>query len=109
MSLTSTEVFNTEPIPTVSARIPDRSPVKILSPGKFVLGLFARNNNAADHFMLVNTDYRKAADVSFRIPGTFLQEFDLKTATWQSVLKEPSDNRYRVNLAPGDGRLFRFN
>ena len=108
MSLNSTDVFNTAPIPTIKAPIPDRSPIKIHSPGKFVLGLFA-TNKVVDHFMLVNTDYLKEANVRFQVPGTSLQEFDPATSTWHTVEKAPSNNCSSISLSAGDGRLFRFN
>lgn len=109
MQLTSAEVFNTQPMPTLSAPIPELSPVKILTPGPYVLGLFSSaKSTRADHFMLVNTNYKEASTAQVKVQGKTLSQFDRATGEWRSIARNEAGVA-DIHIEPGDGALFRFN
>ncbi len=107
MSLESTAVYHTAPLPVGTASVPIDCPVQIRSPGQFVLGLFARNGkNAA--FMIVNRSYQSAVNSLVRVgEKKELREFDRHTRSWKGMRTDQNGN-FSFKIEPGDGRLFEY-
>ncbi len=108
MKLESQGVYHTGFLPYGTEPIPLSSPIKILSPGEFVVGLFGKAGRPAA-FMIVNRDYQHQAVASVKVglSGSNLQEFDRKTGKWVPTPKLGVDRKMDVVLGPGDGRMFR--
>jgi len=60
--------------------------------------------------MVVNRDYknRARADVEFSREISLLEEFDRATGMWAEYPANRLTRRAAIDLAPGDGRLFRY-
>jgi hypothetical protein len=107
MTLDFKSVYHTLPLPLGGKAVPENSPFKIVSKGDFVLGLFSEKNNL-NSFMIVNRNYNSSSVVDLSIStGESIQELNRKTGSWGKLLRIADDRRIRVNLLPGDGRLFR--
>jgi hypothetical protein len=108
MSLNSKGVYHTEPLPLGGEKIPKDSPVKILSKGKFVVGLFGKAKEITT-FMITNRNYKdkQRAEIQVNISGKRLQELDRKTGKWIKVVNLSIARKIKLTLEPGDGRLFR--
>jgi hypothetical protein len=108
MDLNSVGVYHTAPLEYGAEVIPTNSPVQIAGAGEFVLGLFASHAQPAA-FMLVNRNYQHNAQatVTIAIPGRKLQELDRKTGKWSRGKTLGKKRTVTLELAPGDGRLFR--
>jgi hypothetical protein len=109
LSLESTAVYHTAPLPYGTEAIPSEAPVQILGDGRFVLGLFGRSG-APSAFMIVNRDYEKVSRVALRVslPGNRMEELDRQTGRWIDGPTLGADRTVTCGLAPGDGRLFRI-
>jgi len=109
MSLDSRAVYHTPPLPIGARPVPKNCPVRIVGGGEFVLGLF-RTRYAGAAFMVVNRDYknRARADVEFSREISLLEEFDRATGMWTDYPANRLTRRAAIDLAPGDGRLFRY-
>lgn len=109
MSLDSLGVYHTEPLPLGTEAIPIDAPVQINSSGEFVLGLFGQKNSIKT-FMIVNRNYRNSiqAAVKVSILGDKFQELDRKSGTWINSLALGDNGMVKIDLNPGDGRLFRL-
>ncbi len=108
MSLTSQGVYHTDPLPIGGERIPEKSPVKVLSKSEVVLGLFGENGNT-NTFLVSNRSYKNAqrAEIKVSIAGKRIQELNRKTGKWILFSDLSSTKKVIVKLEPGDGRLFR--
>jgi hypothetical protein len=109
MQLNSQVVYHTGPLPCGAEAMPDDAPVRILSTGEFVVGLFGQAGKPAA-FMLVNRDYRLPAEATVKISpgGRGLQELDRQTGQWSDAKPLGRARTVKVRLDPGDGRLFRM-
>lgn len=109
MSLDSTGVYHTSPLPYGTQAIPAKSPVQIVGDGEYVLGLFSRKGHFSA-FMIVNRNYKKKAQAHLKLADGYdkLQEIDQKTGLWQAGPKaDPNNKTFAVDLGPGEGRLLR--
>jgi hypothetical protein len=108
MELNSVGVYHTAPLAYGAEVIPTNSPVQIAGAGQFVLGLFSSHAQPAA-FMLVNRNYQSKAQatLTIAIPGRKLQELDRKTGKWSRGKTLGRKRAVTIELAPGDGRLFR--
>jgi len=109
MTLNSLGAYHTAPLPYGGEAVPPDSPVQIVGEGEFVLGVFGAMHRPTA-FMVVNRDYRRAAEATVRIVrGTHrLRELDRRTGNWSPGRKLNRDGLLQVPLGPGDGRLFQF-
>ena len=109
LKLDSFAVYQTAPLPYGAEAFPASAPVQIRNDGEFVLGLFGQSGRATA-FMIVNRDYAEeaTAEVEVRIPGRKLQELDRTTGQWSDGTVLGKNRTTRIDLAPGDGRLFRI-
>ncbi len=109
MELDSIGVYQTAPLPLGAEAIPDHAPVWITSPGGFVLGLFG-NGGRPTAFMIVNRDYSHSAEatVNVALAGRRLQELDRQSGKWREDYTLDGSRTMKLQLDPGDGRLFRF-
>ena len=108
MKLDSLGVYHTKPLPLGTRPIPADVPVQINSDGEFVLGLFGPKKNITA-FMIVNRNYSKTTQATLKIsfPTKKLQELDRKTGKWIDSLALDNNGIVKIDLQPGDGRLFR--
>lgn len=108
MSLNSQGVYHTSPLPFGGEKIPDNSPVKILSKSEVVVGLFGKGK-VTNAFLIANRNYRnrQKAEVKVGLAGTKVQELNRKTGKWMPFKTLSSVRTVSVSLEPGDGRLFR--
>ena len=108
MRLQSAGVYHTDPLPYGTEPVPPRSPLQVDGPGQFVLGLFGRSD-CPSAFMIVNRDYEHSAQAVLKtsLPGSRLQELDRSTGLWSQPFALDRDRKLTLDLAPGDGRLFR--
>ena len=102
-------VYHTAPLPYGTQPVPGDAPVQFTSPGQFVLGLFG-NARRPSAFLVVNRDYRQPASAEVKITrtGSRLEEFDRQTAKWVRAESLGGDRLLKIELSPGDGRLFRL-
>lgn len=107
MTKNSLGVFHTGKLPVGAVAFPSDSPMRIMTPGEFVVGFFG-DKDKVDSFMIVNRDYKKRATAEFVVQGhPALQEFDRETGEWRDVKRSFLGGGV-INLEPGDGRLFRI-
>jgi hypothetical protein len=109
LKLNSTGVYHTDPLPTGGRAIPADAPVRITGGGEFVLGFFG-DLGRTTAFMVVNRDYRKTAVAQIVLPAGVrgVQEFGRGSGKWRGYSADAERGRMVVELAPGDGRLFRL-
>lgn len=109
MKLDSIGTYHTNPLPYGTQAIPADSPVKVVSTGDFVLGLFGKSGKASS-FMLVNRSYKTRASARLTVPADTrrLLEYDRTQKRWVNYAKPGKDGVVTINLEPGDGRLFRL-
>ena len=76
--------------------------------GEFVLGLFGKAGKTTA-FMVVNRDYRQPAEAAVKVAlaGGRIQELDRRTGRWTAGKPLSLERTVRIQLGPGDGRLFR--
>jgi len=110
MQLESFGVYHTGPLPYGAEAIPSAAPLQVVGSGEFVLGLFGRSGRFTA-FMVVNRDYTRFAEAILRLPAEphTLQELDRQTGKWVAAPALAGPQILKAALAPGDGRLFRFN
>ena len=79
-----------------------------LDPGEFVLGLFGTGGKTTA-FMVVNRNYRYGATATLKValPGNRIHELDRNTGQWSDGEQLSADRTLKVELGPGDGRMFR--
>jgi hypothetical protein len=108
LHLKSLGVYHTAPLPYGTQAVPDSSPVRIVNAGSFVLGLFGEADKPSA-FMIVNRDYQKEteADLRVKLSGSRIEELNRETGEWANGQTLGRDSGLKVNLRPGDGRLFR--
>jgi hypothetical protein len=108
MELDSVGIYHTAPVPLGAEALPSDAPVRILGDGEFVIGLLGQEDQASA-FMIVNRNYKHAAEVTVEItlPGRRLQELDRQTGKWMRVQRLGGKHAVTLELAAGDGRLFR--
>jgi sialidase-1 len=108
LTLDSTGVYHTAPLPYGSEAIPANAPVQITGGGEFVLGLFGKEGQTTA-FLVVNRSYKREAEALLKValPGKKLQELDRLTGQWSGGELLGADRTVKVQLGPGDGRLFR--
>jgi hypothetical protein len=108
MQLDSVAVYQTGRLPYGTEAIPASAPVQATGPGQFVLGLFGKPGHPSA-FMIVNRDYKQSAEAVLKValPGNHLQELDRKTGRWSKGRALGQDRVIKIQLPPGDGRLFR--
>jgi hypothetical protein len=108
LALESVGVYHTAPLPYGAEAVPATAPVQVTSGGEYVLGLFGRSARATA-FMIVNRDYSRASEATVRveIPGKGLQELDRETGRWSASKALGANRSVKIQLQPGDGRLFR--
>ncbi len=107
MKLDTLGVYHAGALPLGTEAVPADCPVQFAEDGEFVLGLFGANGKPSA-FMVVNRKYDAAATARLRLPekATRIEEFDRATKKW--VAAGARDGALTVQLAPGDGRLFRW-
>lgn len=108
MQLDSLGAYHTAPLPYGAEAIPASSPVQLIGPGEFVVGVFG-DKDRPSAFMIVNRDYRRpqTAEVKVIMPGRRLQELDRRTSKWTRGSALCGQRLTKIELGPGDGRLFR--
>lgn len=104
MKLQSKAVYHTDDLPFGASAIPSDCPVQVTANHPCVLGLFDN-----DALMVVNRDYNKAtfARLTFSDSVSGLREYDRKTGRWKSYCRIKAGSPVSIDIAPGDGRLFR--
>lgn len=105
MKLDSIAVYHTAPLPWGTNGIAAGSPVAVESTGEYVVGVFGAGGRTRA-FMIVNRDYRKAAEAVLRVNCKKLREFDRASGKWRDFGFVGAGGRVVVPLAAGDGRLF---
>jgi hypothetical protein len=97
MSLNLQSVYHTKPLPIGTRELAKTSPVKLISQGEFVVGLFGKSNQT-NAFMLANGNYKKkqSAELQVDIIGK-----------WTKIASLSNSRKVKLILEPGDGRLFR--
>jgi hypothetical protein len=108
MSLDPQSVYHTKSLPVGAEPMPINSPIKIVSDGEFVVGLFGKNKKASA-FMIVsrNNKRQQSAEIKINLLGRIIQELDRKTGNWKKVCNLKTSRQIKLILEPGDGRLFR--
>lgn len=107
MQLESIAIYHTALLPAGTEPIPESCPVKVVSPGQFVVGLFGRKSKV-DSFMIVNRDYRNSVTARIKLTGqSRIKAFDCKTGVWKELGAE-MPGEFLLDLSPGDGRLFKL-
>ncbi len=108
LALESTGVDHTAPLPHGTNAVQATAPVQFLGPGEFVLGLFGSGGETTA-FMVVNRNYRKGATATLKVtlPGNRIHQFDRNTGQWSQGEQLGADRTLKVELGPGDGRMFR--
>src|SRR5262249_47734902 len=83
LTLESTGVSHTAPLPHGTEAVPASAPVQITGGGEFVLGLFGKDGKTTA-FLVVNRSYKREAEASLKValPGTKLHELDRKAGRW---------------------------
>jgi len=109
LKLDSLGVYHTEPLPWGGNAVPADSPVQIVGPGEFVLGLFGTDGHVTS-FMIANRSHKDSAAARLRVAAGVkrLQEFDRANRKWRSYATPGANGVITVELTPGDGRLFRM-
>jgi len=111
LKLDSLGAYQTAPLPYGAEAIPTNCPVQITGNGDYVLGLFG-NGNQPTAFMIVNRNYREAAELTATISlkGKRVQELNRRSGKWSTLksLKPRESTEIKLKLAPADGRLFRI-
>jgi hypothetical protein len=128
MELDSLGVYHTAPLPPGTKPIPADAPWSIVGPGEFVVGVFGTSGEATA-LMVVNRSYTQSATAELRLWPKWLpprrrswagleppldrrclEEFDRTDGVWRSYPCARSGRTYiaSIDLAPGDGRLFRL-
>ncbi|MGC8642239.1 MAG: exo-alpha-sialidase [Isosphaeraceae bacterium] len=109
LTLESTGVYHTAPLPYGTTAVPPSAPVQFQGKGEFVLGLFGHAGKTTA-LLVVNRNYRQRATATLKIgmPGDRIQELDRRTGQWTEGEKLGSDRIVKVQLGPGDGRMFRL-
>ncbi len=107
MSLDSQSVYHTKPLQVGAESMSISSPIKVVSDGDFVIGLFG-NNKKTSAFMIVSRNYQRqqSAKIKINLLSRVIQELDRKTGNWKKV-GNLSNRQIKLILEPGDGRLFR--
>ena len=108
MELDSIAVYHTSPLPYGTRAVPADAPLQFINGGEFVLGLFGKNGKTTA-FMVVNRSYKQKAEAALKvtIPGDRIQELDRTTGKWSDGTALSTDRVLNIELAAGDGRLFR--
>jgi hypothetical protein len=108
MSLEPQSVYHTKSLPVGTEAMKKNAPVKIVSDGDFIVGLFGKNKKTSA-FMIVNRNYeeRQYVDVKIDIIGEKIQELNRKTGKWIGIINLNSSRRIKFIIESGDGRLFR--
>ncbi|MCE5276464.1 MAG: hypothetical protein ABFD92_19445 [Planctomycetaceae bacterium] len=119
MELESTAVYHTAPVPYGTQTAPADAPVQVTGGGEFVLGLFGKAKAATETkapvalkttaFMIVNRNYKQPGEATLKVrpPVRALQELDRTSGRWIAGPALDPNGQIKVDLAPGDGRLFR--
>lgn len=104
LSLTSTAVYHTVPLPSGAKAIPPGDLVAGITGGQFVVGHF-RSKTGERYVMFVNRDPRTAAEAAIQFAGDVSIE-ELEAAPGAISLEKQGDKRlWRVHFAPGQRRL----
>lgn len=108
LKLTSTEVYQSDPLPAGTQSINDGCPVKPES-GQFVIGMF-KENNKQNAFMIVNRDYKKSSFTKLTVNmGTGkLMEYSQTKKEWAFLQTVKTGSKISINLLPGGGKLFKI-
>ena len=108
MALDSMGVYHTEPLPLGTEPVAADAGVQIISSGEFVLGLFGQKKRITA-FMIVNRSYSHSAQATLKvsIPAGKLQELDRRSGKWVDSMDLGDNGIVKIDLRPGDGRLFR--
>ena len=108
LQLDSIAVYHTAPLPYGAEAIHATAPVQLTGPGEFVLGLFG-NGGQPTAFLVVNRDYGHRAEATLKVAlaGGQLQELDRKRGQWSAGQALGASRTVKLQLGPGDGRLFR--
>jgi hypothetical protein len=108
MSLESQGVYHTKSLPLGGEEMSKNSPVKVLSNGEFVVGMFGKGKKTSA-FMIANRSFKskQKAELTVGIVGGKLQELDRKTGKWLQIANLSVTRKFKITLDAGDGRLFR--
>lgn len=107
MQLDTLGVYHTDPVPLGAEATPPDCPVQMVGSGEFVLGLFGSRGRPSA-FMVVNRRYDAASVATLRLPqgARRVEEYDRTGKRW--IAAKLDAGTLEVQLAPGDGRLFRW-
>jgi hypothetical protein len=108
MTMDLQNVYHTKPLPIGSREIAKNAPIKLISQGEFVVGIFGKGKQT-NAFLIANGNYRnrQRAEVKVDIAGGNIQEMNRKTGKWTNFTKLNRTRIAKITLEPGDGRLFR--
>jgi hypothetical protein len=108
MSLNLQGVYHTKPLPDGGEAIPEKSPIKVLSKGEVVVGLFGTSKKT-NTFIIANRNYKQKqkVEVLIGVNGKKVQELNRKNGKWISVETLRSSRKFSFTLDAGDGKLFR--
>jgi hypothetical protein len=109
VKLTSTGVYNTEPLPIGTAPLLPVAPVKKIEGGDMVVGCFT---NAADlvYILPVNRSRMDRRTFSLTLDNKFTSASEVSQETGELLAAEPlKDKVLELKLEPGEGKLFLLN
>lgn len=108
LKLTSTAVYQSDPLPAGTQSIKDGCPMKA-DGGQYVIGMF-KENGKQDAFMVVNRDYKNAssAKLTLNMGKGKLMEYSLSKRAWVMSQRVKPGSKVVVDLIPGGGKLFKI-
>lgn len=111
VSLRSTEVYHTPPLPPATREIPKTFWVQIAG-GEFVLGLMKHPAQPdADYLVLANRDHTRGEEAALKFArlGITVEKMDKNSGEWgsQTVTEVDGLSRVAFPVAAGDGELLR--
>jgi hypothetical protein len=109
VKLTSTGVYNTDPLPIGTIPLLPEAPVKKIEGGVMVVGCFT--DAAGKVYILpVNRNMRDAATFTLTLDDKTVSTSEVSQETGELLAAEPlKDKSLEVKLEAGEGRLFLLN
>jgi len=109
LKLRSEAVYHSKPLPIGTLDVADSKLLRIEGNGKWILGVFKKNEDGSLYFMLLNRNFNApaVADITFKVPVVNLLEVSKKDGELRPVFDfDVESKRFKTDFNPGDGRLF---
>jgi len=110
IGLQSTGAYHTRPLPELTTSITESKLIRSTAGGPLVIGEFL-DDHERPYFMVVNRDFNAPATATIVLSHPAAAVWEYSKTTGASVVVRRYDAKSRsltVELAPGDGRLFRL-